>query len=150
MFKAKDAMTRTVVAVHEDSSADEAIELLLRHHVSGLPVIDADDHVVGIVTEFDLLARLYRDTSAQTQVWECMSRDVQTVDEEQALTDIIDLLLSRRFRRVPVVSNGRLVGVIGRRDVMRVICETRKRMRNHLERDLHESVSSRLLAATDD
>ncbi|MFV2066866.1 MAG: CBS domain-containing protein [Pirellulales bacterium] len=132
-FKVKHAMTDKVVTVRDDASIDEVCDLLLRHHVSGLPVVDAEEQIVGVITEHDLLDLLYNPEMEHAQVADYLTRDVLTVEEGDMLIDTVELLLNRNIRRVPVVRGKKVVGVISRRDVVRYIREVRQRVQIEVE-----------------
>ena len=121
MLKAKVIMTETVVSVSPEATVEDAVGLLLRHHISGLPVIDDQRRLVGIISEFDLL-RLLSDIETTGQyVRQYMTTEVQTVAPNDSLIDVADLFLSNPIRRLPVVENGQVVGIISRRDLIRFI-----------------------------
>ena len=135
-------MTRRVFSVRPEDSILQAGELMLRHDISGLPVVDSDERVVGIVTERDfmrcagardvrprwlevLIGRTQlRDGAAQrceSRVSEVMTRNPMTATEEMAIEDVVRLMDTHRIKRVPVARDGRLVGIISRIDLMRAL-----------------------------
>lgn len=128
MFKASDVMTTTVVTVRMDTSIAEAVDLILRHNVSGLPVVDDEGRLCGILSEFDMLQLLYAPDSEKGTVADYMNQDVLTVGPDDDLSDVADLFLGHRYRRLPVVRNGWLVGVVARRDLIRFIRDVRLRV----------------------
>ena len=132
-FKVKNAMTKAVVSVSEDATIDEVFSLLLRHHVSGLPVVDSEDRIVGVVSELDLLMLLNNPESDKSLVSDYLSGNVLTVEEDDPLTDVTELFLTHNFRRLPVVRDGRLIGVISRRDLVRYIRDIRERVKIEME-----------------
>ena len=132
-FKVKNAMTKAVVSVSEDATIDEVFELLLRHHVSGLPVVDSEERLVGVVSELDLLMLLTNPESGESHVSDYLSGDVLTVEEDDPLAEVTELFLTHRFRRLPVVRDGRLIGVISRRDLVRYIRDIRSRVQIEME-----------------
>ena len=132
-FKVKHAMTDRVITVHESAMVDEVFDLLLRHHISGLPVVDDEEHIVGIITEHDLLNLLYNPETEQSHVADYLTPNVLTVEEDDLLIDTVELFLSRNVRRIPVVRDGKVVGVISRRDVVRYIREVRTRVQHEME-----------------
>jgi CBS domain-containing protein len=122
MITAKDVMNPWVVTTTKDTSISEAIELMLEHRISGLPVVDDDQKLVGIITEKDLLP-LY-DTPRQIQdikVRELMTAPVVSFNQDETLDDICQCLLENDFRRVPVTSSGEITGIISRPDITRII-----------------------------
>ena len=132
-FKVKNAMTKAVVSVSEDATIDEVFELLLRHHVSGLPVVDSEERLVGVVSELDLLMLLTNPESGMGHVSDYLSGEVLTVEEDDPLAEVTELFLTHRFRRLPVVRDGRLIGVISRRDVVRYIRDIRARVQIEMD-----------------
>jgi len=121
MLTASDIMTSEIVFVHIETSIEEAISLLLDRQISGVPVVDDDGRLVGMITEFALLATAYdRDVKTQT-VGQHMTRDLITAEVNDPISRIADLCIVHRVRRVPVMQDGRLVGLISRRDVLRAL-----------------------------
>src|SRR5436190_20125975 len=117
-------MTTDVVMVRPDASIEEAIEMLLSQGISGLPVTDEDGRLVGVITEFALLAVAYDRRVKNHTVSQHMTRDVITVDVDDPISRIADLCIVHRVRRIPVMKDGRLLGVIARRDVLRALIES--------------------------
>ena len=124
MLTAGAIMTPNLVTVRPDASIEEAIELLLKDRISGLPVIDDDDHLVGVITEFALLAVAYDRRVKNHTVSQHMTRELITVEVDDPISRVADLCIVHRVRRVPVMDHGRLVGVIARRDVLRALVES--------------------------
>ena len=121
MLTIQQIMSPSVVTIGPEATIGEAIELLLARRISGLPVVDADQRLVGILTEFALLALAYdREITGQT-VDQHMTRDVLTVDAADPLNKVADLCIVHRVRRLPVLENGRLVGLVSRRDVLEAL-----------------------------
>ena len=114
---ARDIMTASVVTVAPDTSLDELTELLAQSTFSGVPVIDYLGRVVGIVTEADLLMS----RPGQHSVESVMTRDVVAVSVDESLQEIAFLLSVRRINRVPVLEDGKLVGIISRADVVKAL-----------------------------
>ena len=123
MLCAKDIMTSNVVTVGANSTVKEAIEILLEEKISGLPVVDDNGRLIGIVTEFALLAIAYDEEVRQEKVLKHMTTELITVEPEDPIRTVADMCIMHRVRRVPVVKHGRLVGLIARRDVLKGIFE---------------------------
>jgi CBS domain-containing protein len=123
MLTAGAIMTPTLVTVRPDASIEEAIDVLLREQISGLPVLDDDDRLVGVITEFALLAIAYDRRVKNHTVSQHMTRDLITVAVDDPVSRVADLCIVHRVRRVLVVRDGRMVGVIARRDVLRALVE---------------------------
>ena len=124
MLTAGAIMTPNLVTVRPEASIEEAIELLLREQISGLPVLDDDDRLVGVITEFALLAIAYDRRVKNHTVGQHMTRDLITVDIDDPISRVADLCIVHRVRRVPVLKDGRMVGVIARRDVLRALVDS--------------------------
>lgn len=118
---ARDIMTSDVIAFSPETTAGEVINALLEHKISGAPVIDRDNSLVGVISEFQLLVVAYDRSMRHTPIRELMTTDVFSVAYETPITKIVDLLVLHRIRRVPVVNEGRLVGLISRRDILRYV-----------------------------
>jgi CBS domain-containing protein len=117
LFTAGDIMTTEVVSVRPDTTIQEAVDLFELHHVSGLPVVDNQGQLLGLVTEYDLLQSIST-LQLSGKVADFMTRNVATVTEDVPLVELAEMFISTRVRRLPVVSDGKLVGVISRRDLI--------------------------------
>jgi len=121
MYQASRVMTKSLILLPPEMPAIEAMRVLLRNQISGGPVVDSDGNLVGIISEFALLGVVIDETTEQTPIEKLMTQDVVTVDVETPLCDVVQAFLSLRIRRLPVLDNGKLVGQISRRDVLRCI-----------------------------
>lgn len=121
MLTAGEIMSTDVRTVRPNTSIEDAIELLLRQKLSGLPVVDDNGRLVGVITEFALLAVTYDRGVCLHTVSQHMTRDVLTVNVDDPVSRVADLCIVHRVRRVPVMQNGRLVGIIARRDVLQAL-----------------------------
>jgi CBS domain-containing protein len=120
MVTAKEIMSKSVLTVDKDTTPNELIKTLVRERVTGLPVVDDEMCLLGVVTEQDILKMLYNKEKSKT-VQELMTRDVVTFDQDDDLINIFKCLVNNSFRRVPVMSKGRLVGIISRRDIIKFL-----------------------------
>jgi CBS domain-containing protein len=143
-MNAEHIMTREVISIDPDSTVLQAARLMLQHHISGLPVIDKNGNLVGVLSEGDFLRRSETRTERHRSRWleflmgpgrmaaeythshgskvsEVMTTDVQTVDEVTPIEDIVELLERRRIKRVPVVCGGQVVGIVTRSNLMRAM-----------------------------
>lgn len=117
---ARDIMTRTVYTIRPEATAQEVAQLLADHRISGVPVVDERDNIIGIVTEADIISKVTREGLT---VADLMSREVIAVDEEISASEIAALLTERRIKRVPVVREGKLTGIVSRGDIVRAVAE---------------------------
>jgi len=112
---ARDIMSRDLVAILPAATFRELVELLARHRISGVPVVEEGGRLVGVATEADVLAR------SGATVADIMTRQVLTVTEDTPIEDIGRLLARERIRRVPVVRGEKVLGIVSREDVVRAM-----------------------------
>jgi len=117
---ASDIMTRKVATIHPGASVQEAAQLLDQKRISGAPVVDPDGKIIGIITEADIISKVDREG---LRVIDIMSHDVIAVDGETPVNEIAALLTERKIKRVPVVENGKLVGIVSRADIVHAVAE---------------------------
>ncbi len=128
MVKAKDIMSRKVTTVHEYANVIDVIKLLVERNVTGVPVVDDADRLLGMVTEKDILMLLLYDPKVKGKTaTDLMTTEIVHFDEDENLMTIFESLVQRNFRRVPILSDGRLVGIISRRDIIKFLSEKAKR-----------------------
>ncbi|MFC2047494.1 HPP family protein [Chloroflexota bacterium] len=116
---AKDIMTDTVIVAKADMIVTDVIKLLLRWHISGLPVVDDEGNLMGIITEHDILNFAISGDAADTLVSEVMTMNVEKYSSDTLVVEVINYFAAHRTRRVPVVENGKVIGIISRRDILR-------------------------------
>ncbi|MEQ9379762.1 MAG: CBS domain-containing protein [Pirellulales bacterium] len=121
---AKDVMRTSIVTLSPGQTLEQAMDTLLRNQVSCVAVTDLDGRVEGIISEFDLLDLLFDPSLREKQVCEFMTRDVHTVDETEPAQTLAHIFALYRIRRLPVVRNGMLVGMVSRRDLLRRFSDT--------------------------
>lgn len=126
MFQVHDIMTDRFVAVSPDTTIDETITLLLEHGVSGLPVVDDNGKLLGVISEIDIIGLVYEADIEASRVGDHMTCDVQTLDVDASLDDAAGGFCTQSVRRFPVVRDGRLVGILSRRDLIRFIRDVRR------------------------
>ena len=119
MQTAKRVMKRDVITIPSDASLEEAIHTMLRHGISGAPVVDEEQNLVGIISELQLLEVIYSPQLKTARVNKFMTPDVLTVTEDTPVSDIATIFALHRVRRVPVLRDGCIVGLISRRDLLR-------------------------------
>ena len=127
MLRAKDIMTTKVVTVKEETPIREAVEMMAKNDISGIPVIGDDMTLVGVVTEKDVLRLFYADEQEKNKkVKDFMTRPAVHFDENESLADVCNCLINNDFRRVPVTSKEKMVGIISRPDVIKHILQIKQ------------------------
>lgn len=135
-------MTTAVVTIRDDASIDDAFSLMLRHHISGLPVVDGRNVLVGVISEMDLLRVLDAPDTQHDLVRDHASSPVVAVAPTDSLPSVVELFHEKRFRRLPVVDGQqRLIGVVSRRDLIRFIRDVRVRVALELRRNEQSSLA---------
>ena len=114
-MKVKDVMTTRVITVKENQSKQQAARLLSQYRISGLPVVNDDDALVGVVSEVDIIAR-----EGKT-VRDIMTRSIISVTEETDLEEVSRIFVSERIKRVLVLDQGRLIGIVSRADLVKEV-----------------------------
>jgi CBS domain-containing protein len=127
MFTAEEIMTEDVVTVREDTPILQAIEIMLAHRISGVPVVSKNMTLVGVLSEKDVVNLLYDlDSSEKNKVRNFMTARPVSFEKDDSLVDICDFLAKNLFRRVPITSKGKVVGIISIPDILKYILELRK------------------------
>ena len=119
MIPVKEVMTRNVVTFKEETPVEEIAQTLSSKRITGAPVVDGAGVVVGIVSETDVFTK--RGSFAR----DIMSGNVISVTEEMGIDEAAKLLVGERIRRVPVISRGKMVGLLSRSDVLDFFAKTR-------------------------
>jgi CBS domain-containing protein len=140
-MRAYEIMTPQVITVGPETAVTDAAQLMLRHHISGLPVVDAGGHLIGIVSEGDFLRRAESGTQHRRGRWlsylagarraavefahengrrvgDIMTPNPLTIAEDTPLDDVVQLMESRNVKRLPVMRKDQLVGIIARSDFL--------------------------------
>lgn len=122
-MKARDIMTASPIAVTPRTPVTTAGELLFQHGFTALPVADDDRNLVGIVTEADFIADRFPGEMkrAGRTVQDVMTHSVRSVDADINIAQLARIMLDQRLRSIPVLEEGKLVGVVTRRDFLRVL-----------------------------
>ena len=138
-MQAADVMTFGAASIRADAPVEEAARVMLQHRISGLPVVDDNGDLIGMVTEGDLLRR---EASAERRRWlelvlgstkpadgprlahlatvsEVMTRPAVTVSEDTPIQEVANILQRHRIKRVPVVRGGKVTGIVSRADLLR-------------------------------
>ncbi|MBI4469136.1 MAG: CBS domain-containing protein [Acidobacteria bacterium] len=117
-------MATRVVAAKPTATCTSLAQKMLSGFVSGLPVTDESGRVIGVVTEFDLLKVLRKGSAGMASVAEeIMSTEPICLDAEQTVDEAIDLMTHHHILRIPVVSKGKLVGIVSRADILRAFVQ---------------------------
>jgi CBS domain-containing protein len=157
-MRAIDVMVRDVVTVHPDTDVADAVKLLSEHDVSALPVVDEPGNLIGILSEVDLIRRVEIGTERRRPWWqevvtgastlaeefakshgkkvrEIMTSGAVSVSEDTPLSEIATLFERKRIKRVPVVKDGKLVGIVSRSNLIQALASVVGRMDQHDETD---------------
>ncbi len=119
MFKAKDIMTRAVICTRPEMPLYDAVRLLAERKITGMPVVDEELNLVGVLSEKDVLRMLYdTEDSIEQQVSDYMNFGVVSLDVDDTLIDLCDCMTENIFRRVFITDEGKLAGVVSRSDVI--------------------------------
>ena len=175
-MRAMDVMTTNVVTVRPDTTVQEVARILSEQGISGVPVVDADNRVLGIVSEGDLLHRIEtgterrpeRRTGRRRSWWldtigrdeelardyvkshgrtagDVMTREVVSVNDTTELADVATLLETKRIKRVPVLKDGKLVGIVSRANLVRALAAAGTRLTAETASD-DRTIRQRLMA----
>lgn len=121
----KDYMLPNPVKVKADVDLCDAVELILEYKISGLCVVDDENHLLGILSEMDclkaILSAMYNEETSVGPVSGYMTKDVYSVSPHADIVDVAQDMLKRRFRRCPVVQDGKLVGQVTCRQLLRAV-----------------------------
>lgn len=115
---AKDIMKPGLITVKKQTSIYRAMELLAGYNITGLPVVDRDMHIEGIVSEKDILKLMYDPNARPCTVEEIMTKEVVCFDKNATMFDICECLINNDFRRVMIVDDKELVGIVSRADII--------------------------------
>lgn len=165
-MRAHQIMTRAVVTVTPDSTILEAADIMLKHHVSGLPVVDTAGKLVGIVSEGDFIRRSEIGTQRKRSRWlkflmgtdatqyvrehgrkvsEVMTRDPLTIAEEATLEEIVNAMEANGIKRMPVMRDGKLVGIVSRANLLHAVASLAREIPDPTADDDH--IRSRIIQA---
>jgi CBS domain-containing protein len=167
-MKAVDVMIRDLVTVGPDTTVADAVKLLAEHDISALPVVE-QGQLIGIISEADLVHRTELGTDEHRPWWleaitpastlaeefakshgkkvaELMTTDVVTVSEDATLAEIATLLERKRIKRVPVVTNGKLVGIVSRSNLIQALASQPRSHDDEIDEDrqIRQELLSRL------
>ena len=122
-FKVSDFMSRDLITFRPEQLVDEVIQSLIKNKISGGPVVNAKNELVGIISEGDCLkdiseSRYHNLPMQQHKVEERMVKNVETIDGNMNVFDAANKFLESKIRRFPIVENGKLVGQISQKDIL--------------------------------
>ncbi len=167
-MRAHQIMTRSVITIAPDATILEAAQTMLQHHVSGLPVVDAAGKLLGIVSEGDFIRRGEIGTPRKRGRWlkvllgdsavdyvrehgrrvsDVMTSDPITVTQDATLEEIVDAMETNGVKRLPVMKDGRLVGLVSRANLMQAVASLAREIPDPTADDDH--IRSRVIAAID-
>jgi CBS domain-containing protein len=145
MLKVKDIMTTEVISVSPETEITNAAKILLENRINGLPVIDAFGRLVGIICQSDLVAqqkgipvpsvftllesfipltsikRIDKEMEKIAAVKEAMTLEPVTVSPETDIEDVAKLMVDKKYHTLPVVEDGKVVGIVGKEDVLKTL-----------------------------
>jgi len=117
---AQDIMTRNIYTISPEASVQEVAQLLSRERISGAPVVDKDGKLLGIVTQADIIWNVGRDG---LRVADIMNPEIIAVDEKTPVGEIAILMSKRHIKRVLVMCDGKMVGIISRADIVQAVAQ---------------------------
>jgi len=127
MSEISDLMSTKLMTVTKKTSLVDAIDIIVKYNITGIPVVDKKNHIVGIISEKDMLSLSFRlqnqeysSSDSSLTVGDVMTTDVVSYDKDDSLADVCKCLMTSSFRRVPITSNGTLVGLISRKDILKL------------------------------
>ncbi len=147
MLKAKDIMNTDIISVNPDTDIAKAVRILLDNHINGIPVLDNDGNIVGILCQSDLIFQQEKmpvppiltildsiiplfsskkmkesmEKISAATVGQAMVKDPVTINSETPVSEIAGLMVEKGFHTIPVVDDNRLVGIIGKEDILRTL-----------------------------
>lgn len=124
-LQVKDYMTRDLITFKPTQSVEEVVETLIKHKISGGPVVNDNNELIGVISEGDCIkqiseSRYYNTPTQDSQVENHMIRNVETIDGNLNIFDAANKFLSAKRRRFPIVEDGKLVGQISQKDILKV------------------------------
>ncbi|MEA4926087.1 MAG: CBS domain-containing protein [Syntrophomonadaceae bacterium] len=146
---AKDIMTRDVISVRPEENVENAARIMMDNKISGIPVVDEHNHVVGIITEKDLMVKaselkvpfyltlfdsiIFLENPIRfnnnlkkytaSNVKGAMTAKVYSVEEDAPISDVVSMMQKHSINRVPVLRHGKLIGIISRNDILKAMVE---------------------------
>ena len=155
MFQIENIMTKDVITVKKETPIQETIKIMVENNITGLPVVDDQMQLVGIISEKDVMMLLYDVGSRTGKVEDFMTRNVVSFNQEDSLDEVCDYLLKNHFRRVPIVigPKKKLVGIISRKNIVQSIFQYQDFFRDtpYMQDDLADAKAQvEMLKSTND
>ena len=171
-MKVRDIMTRKVLSIEPDASIFQAVHSMLQNKISGLPVVNNDGDLVGVVTEGDFLRRAETTTERKRPRWlaflvgpgkladeyvrtharkiaDVMTPEPYTVTEDTALEDVVQLMEKRRIKRLPVVRGKKLIGIVSRANLLHALASLAPQVHFSASAPTDETIRNLLLNELD-
>ncbi|CAI8191750.1 MAG: Inosine-5'-monophosphate dehydrogenase [Formosa sp. Hel1_33_131] len=130
-FLVSDYMTKKLITFNPDDSLDDVIHLLIDHKISGGPVVNAENELIGIISETDCIKHISESkyynmpSDSDNTVAKKMITNVDTIDKDMNIFDVATKFINSKRRRFPVVENGKLIGQISQKDVLKAALNIR-------------------------
>ena len=122
MIKAQDVMTKDVITVKPDTPISMVVKILAIRKITGVPVIDDERNILGLISEKDVMGLLLEEGHVEEKTAvDFMTKDLHSFGPEDSVHAICEFLLDKPFRRVPIVKEGKLLGVISRSDLISLL-----------------------------
>lgn len=123
-IKVRDYMTRNLITFTPEQSVEEVIETLIKNRISGGPVVNGKNELIGIISEGDCIkqisdSRYYNMPMTHRTIEQCMAKNVETIDGNMNVFDAASKFVNAKRRRFPIVENGKLVGQISQKDILK-------------------------------
>jgi len=127
MLRAKDIMEEDVISVKKDTPIFEAVELMVKHNISGMPVVEDDMTLIGVLSEKDAITLFYENKGDENKTVNAfMTQPAIYFEADESLLDVCDFLVKNIFRRVPITSKGKVVGIVSIKDILESVLQLRR------------------------
>jgi CBS domain-containing protein len=123
MFETKKLMTTDIIAVKRHTPLIEVVKILSENDITGLPVVNDDMTLAGVISERDVLSLVFNVDEDLVKAEDFMTKDVVSFEQDEDFIAICECLAKNNFRRVPITADGKLVGIISRSDVIKYMLE---------------------------
>lgn len=118
MIQVKEMMAKKVVSTGPETTLKKICQLLTKNKISGIPIINKKKEILGFVSERDIIAAVPKPNFMEKTAKDIMKKDLTIVEDTTSLNEISLIFSNEPFRHLPVVKNGKLVGIISRRDII--------------------------------